>query len=85
MISDRTRWMLATSLSATAAAFLTRSVLKKGWTRVTGNEPPLNPASSETAWTEALIWTAAAGAVAGLSRVTARRTAAGVLDGSDPR
>ena len=84
MLSQRTRWLLTTGLAATAASFLTRSALKKGWNTATGEDPPLNPDSSETAWTEALVWTVAASVVAGVSRLTARRTAAHFLDGPVP-
>ncbi len=83
MLSDRTRWILASGLAATAASFVTRSALRKGWNTATGDDPPLNPDSSETAWTEALVWTVAASVVAGVSRL-ARRTAAHFLDGTVP-
>ncbi|WP_412060505.1 DUF4235 domain-containing protein [Rubrivirga sp. IMCC45206] len=84
MLSDRHRWILASGLAATAASYLTRSVLQKGWNSATGDDPPMNPASSETAWTEALVWTVAASVVAGVSRLAARRSAAYFLDGSVP-
>ena len=83
-MTQRTRWILASGLAATAASFATRSALKKGWNTATGDDPPLNPASTETAWTEALVWTVAASVVAGLSRLFARRTAAHFLDGVVP-
>ena len=84
MLSDRNRWILVSGLAATGAAFATRSLLKHGWNAATGDDPPLNPASSETAWTEAVVWTLAASVVAGLSRLTARRAAANFLDGGVP-
>lgn len=84
MPSRKTRWLVASGLAATAASFLTRSALKKGWRASTGSPPPINPASRDTAWTEALVWTVAASVVAGVSRLAARRTAARVLDGPVP-
>lgn len=84
MLTRKQRWIAVSGLSATAAAFATRSLLRRSWHGVTGEDPPMNPADSGTAWTEAVVWTVAASVVAGLSRLTARRTAAHVLDGSVP-
>ncbi len=84
MLSQKTRFVLVSGVAATAASFLTRSALKKGWNTTTGDDPPMNPASAETAWTEALVWTVAASVVAGVSRLLARRTAAHVLDAPVP-
>jgi hypothetical protein len=84
MLSRKHRWLLVSGLAAAAASFLTRSVLKRGWNAATGDDPPVNPASAETAWTEALTWTVAASLVAGLTRLAARRAAASVLDGQPP-
>lgn len=84
MLSRKNRWLLVSGLAAAAASFLTRSVLKRGWNAATGEDPPVNPASAETAWTEALTWTVAASLVAGLTRLAARRTAASFLEGPPP-
>lgn len=84
MLSDKNRWILVSGLAATAAAFATRSLLKRSWNATTGEDPPMNPASNETAWTEALVWTVAASVVAGVSRLAARRTAAHFLEGGVP-
>lgn len=65
------------SLVSTGAAILAglavRSVLKAGYRKMTGREPPENPAAPEVEWGEALLWGALAGAAVGLSRVAARR------------
>ena len=84
MLSEKTRWILLSGLAATGTAFVTRSLLRRGWHAAAGEDPPLNPASSETAWTEALVWTVSASVVAGLSRLTARRAAASLMDGPVP-
>ncbi|PAP80562.1 hypothetical protein B1759_04045 [Rubrivirga sp. SAORIC476] len=84
MLSQKTRWILLSGLAATGTAFVTRSLLRRGWHAAAGEDPPLNPASSETAWTEALVWTVSASVVAGLSRLTARRAAASLMDGPVP-
>lgn len=85
MLSDRHRWILVSGLAAAGTAFATKSLLKHGWHAATGEDPPLNPAASETAWTEAVVWTVAASVVAGLSRLAARRAATAFLDGSVPQ
>ncbi|PAP78333.1 DUF4235 domain-containing protein [Rubrivirga marina] len=84
MLTHKQRWIAVSGLSAMAAAFATRSLLRRSWHAATGEDPPMNPADSDTAWTEAAVWTIAASVVAGLSRLTARRAAAHVLDGSVP-
>lgn len=84
MLSRKNRWLVVSGLAAAAASFLTRIVLKRGWNATTGEDPPLNPASRETAWTEAIVWTVATSVVAGLSRLAARRTTAKFLVGPPP-
>ena len=61
--------------SAILAGMTARAALKAGWTAVTKTDPPLNPASRETAWREALVWAILTGATVGVARVTARRLA----------
>ena len=84
MLSNKQRWMLVSGGTALAVAFITREALKYGWNAATGDDPPMNPADTETAWTEAVTWTVAASVVAGLSRLAARRAAATFLDGPVP-
>ncbi len=78
------RWLLASGAAAMAASFLTRTLLKKGWNSATGEDPPLNPASVKTSWSEALTWTVAASVVAGISQLAARRAMAETLGGPVP-
>lgn len=85
MLSDKHRWILASGLAASAAAFATQSLLKRSWNAATGEDPPLNPASSRTVWTEAIVWTLASSVVAGLSRLTARRATAAIIDEPVPK
>ena len=84
MLSRKQRWIVTSGLAAAGAAFATRSLLRRGWHATTGEDPPMNPASQETAWTEALTWTVAASVVAGVSRLAARRAAARYLGGPVP-
>ena len=50
-----------------------RHVSRQAYQTVTKRPAPLNPAAREVTWKEALVWSAAAGAIGGLARVTARR------------
>ena len=83
-MSSRTQWIVVSGVAALGASYLTKTLLRFSWNAATGEDPPMNPADSDTAWTDAVVWTVAASVVAGLSRLTARRTAAHVLDGSVP-
>ena len=62
--------------AAACAAMTARAALKAGWSLVTKRDPPLNPASRDTAWGEALAWALATGATVGVARLAARRLAA---------
>jgi Protein of unknown function (DUF4235) len=64
---------LASGLVAVAA---TRWALTTVWERVEGREPPTNPASPGSNWTEALTWALASGAALAVSSLIARRGAA---------
>ena len=63
--------------AAIATTFLTRRLLMIAWQKAFDREPPKNPASSEVAWREAILWGAISGAFAGLARIVGRRAASG--------
>lgn len=84
MLSDRNRWILVSGVAALGASYLTKSILRHSWNAATGEDPPMNPADSSTAWSEAAVWTVAASVVAGLSSLVARRATAAALDGGVP-
>ena len=83
-ISDETTWKAVGFAAAAGAAALTRYALKHGWHAATGKKPPTNPATAETAWAEALSWTAASSLVAGLARLVALRQAGRLKRGGVP-
>ena len=74
-ISDETTWKAVGFAAAAGAALVARFLLKHSWHAATGKKPPTNPASPETAWTEAVSWTVASSLVAGLARLVAVRQA----------
>jgi hypothetical protein len=77
----KTQQRLFNAMSATAAivaGIAARNLVKAAWQKKFDEEPPQNPADRATAWREALMWSAATGAVIGVTRMLARRgTAAG--------
>jgi len=50
-----------------------RFLLGRGYTLLTDDEVPRNPANPEVAWREALIWAAVSGLVGGMTTLTVRR------------
>lgn len=74
--TDKLKWLALAAGSALVASFATRNLLRAGWRAFTDDDPPLNPASPDTEWSEAVTWTVAAGLAAGVTRLVARRGAA---------
>lgn len=66
-------------VAAVVGGVLTRIVLKFLWTRLSGRPVPNNPADRGVSWREALLWGMVSGAVAGLTRVGARRASGFVV------
>ena len=71
---DTTAKVLGTA-SAIMAALAARSALTAGWSAVSDRDPPLNLQNEDTGWSEALLFSMASGALAGLARVLARTAA----------
>lgn len=69
-------WRAVGSLSGIAAGMGTRALLKAGWRRTRGGDPPSNPASPATRWSEALTWAVASGVAMAVTRLVAQRGAA---------
>lgn len=44
-----------------------------GYTAWTGERPPRNPAAIGVTWSQALVWTALAGALGGVARMATRK------------
>jgi len=69
-------WKLLGTLSGMAAGTATRSLLRAGWRKTRGGDPPTNPAAPGTAWSEAIAWAAASGVALAVTRLVAQRGAA---------
>lgn len=55
------------------AARATRSLVGRGYTLITDEEVPKNPANSDVVWRDALIWAAVSGLIGGITKLTIRR------------
>jgi len=64
------------SLSGIAAGLGARALLRASWRRTVGGDPPTNPASPSTRWSEALTWAVASGVAMAVTRLVAQRGAA---------
>ena len=73
---EKVAWSLLAGTCAALSAFAVRRALQAGWTRVRGEEPPLNPDLPDVHWRDALVWGAAVGFAGGLFRAVGRRGAA---------
>lgn len=74
--SEEMGWRVVGGLSAVLAGLAARKLLAALWTRVTGKNPPVNPASPSTTWPEAVGWAALSGLAMGVARLIATRRAA---------
>ncbi|QJE94501.1 DUF4235 domain-containing protein [Luteolibacter luteus] len=54
-----------------------RRVAGRGFSAITGAAPPRNPATPGVSWGQAILWTALAGAIGGVARMSARRALSG--------
>lgn len=66
-------WKVVGVATGLAAAKATRKAMDVGWSKTRGGEPPRNPASRETDWSEAIAWAVASGIALGLARLLAAR------------
>lgn len=62
--------------AAVVGGIATRNLIKAGWRSYYDENPPLNPASHDTSWQQAILFTAVMGAGMGVARMLGRRSAA---------
>lgn len=66
--------MSAVALALPAIADrLARRLAARGFSAWTGEDPPRNPATVGVTWTQAIVWTALAGALGGVARMASRK------------
>lgn len=70
-------WNAVASAVAVGAVAASKPMIERSWKVVTGSEPPGNPAHEDVAWRDAIMWAVITGAVIGLVRLVAQRSAAG--------
>ncbi|MDB6078528.1 MAG: hypothetical protein JWO82_2275 [Akkermansiaceae bacterium] len=54
-----------------------RRAAGRGYSAWTGEDPPRNPATVGVTWTQAIVWTALAGAIGGVARMASRKALSG--------
>jgi Protein of unknown function (DUF4235) len=77
VVEEDRMWKAVATGAAVGAVALTRPLVERTWRQVAGSEPPGNPAHEDVAWRDAILWAVVSGAVVGLIRLVAQRTAAG--------
>lgn len=70
-------WNAVASGAAIGAVVASRPVVERSWRAIAGSDPPGNPAHEDVAWRDAIMWAVITGAIVGLLRLLAQRTAAG--------
>ena len=69
-------WKVLGTGSAVLSGIAAKKIVSTIWRKGTGEEPPANPESPDTTWAEALAWAIFSGALVGVARMLAARTAA---------
>jgi hypothetical protein len=59
---------LVTTIATAGGVFVLRKVLAAAWTKITGKEPPTDPANPKVTLTEVLIWAVASGVIVEAAR-----------------
>jgi len=67
--------MLAAGAASMLASQLTDQALTASWRAAARKDPPEDPGYSDVDWRAALLWTAAVGAIIGVSEMLARHGA----------
>jgi hypothetical protein len=79
-VLKRYGWKAITLGSGALAGLATQRLLEMVWKAVRGKTPPPMPADRRSSWTDALSWAIATGVGAGVARLVAIRSAAGVWE-----
>lgn len=75
-VKTRLGWKATNAGVAALAAMGTNWLLHEVWLATRKTEPPLNPASHDTGWREAVLWAGVLGLAVGVAQLAARRGAA---------
>lgn len=75
LLTTETAWAAAGFFAAVLGAAIGRKLLKEGWRKASGKEPPINPGLEETTWIDAIAWGVVSGALIGVVRAASRHGA----------
>lgn len=73
---EKTTWKLAGAGAAVLSGYLARKTMMAAWRKTKHTDPPANPASRTTTWSEAITWAVASGIAIAVARLVAMRGAA---------
>ena len=73
---EKLAWKAATAIAAVVSGLLVRKIIDAVWSKAGRGVAPNNPASPNTPWSDAIIWTFATAAGMAVARVVAERGAA---------
>jgi hypothetical protein len=79
MIDEDDTWKAFGAAAGIAAGMAARKAMEASWRRRQGTDPPSNPASPDTTWSQAILWTIVSGVGIALARLAAERAAAGLF------
>lgn len=77
-MKTKTKWTLFASAATMAASIASRKALTSKWSEPGNPAPPEDPELEQTSLPKALAWSLAVAGTAGVARLLALRTAAGV-------
>ena len=75
-LTHEQKWSAVSLGSAVLAAVVVRGGIKAVWKVTRDDNPPLNPLREDSTWTDAVLFSVAAGLTVGLARLGARAVAA---------
>src|SRR5690625_2246248 len=73
---EKMAWKAATAAAGIVSGLVVRKIIEFVWKKAGRGGAPHNPASPETPWSDALMWTFATAAGVAVARVVAERGAA---------
>jgi hypothetical protein len=74
-MTERHRWLMVAGLAGLLATRVAGEAVSASWRLASGEEPPEDPTVRDIDWRAALLFSAAAGALVGMTELVARRAA----------
>lgn len=72
-LTERHRWLMVAGLAGIIATRVAGEAVSASWRLASGKEPPEDPTARDLDWRAALLFSAAAGALVGMTELVTRR------------